>query len=230
MSLKFIPIITCEHAGREIPAGYDHLFKGLDDVLQSHRGWDPGALEAAKFLAEKLNAPFFKCDTTRLLVEPNRSMGSASLFSEYSIILDLSQREAVLNSYYYPHRNAVEAWIRNAPGLVLHISMHSFTPVWEGKTRDVDIGLLFDPSRQHESEFCKTWREELMTHLGDFKVKFNEPYKGIDDGFTTYLRTLFPDENYMGIEIEINQRFIGAQEQELIFEALYKGIHTIGSY
>ena len=42
--------------------------------------------------------------------------------------------------------------------------------------------------------------------LPKFKVRFNSPYLGKADGFTTYLRKKFPDK-YSGIELEVNQKF-----------------------
>ncbi len=77
-------IVTCEHAGNQVPECYSHIFTELTDVLESHRGWDPGALEIARFLATEFNAPLFICEMTRLLIEPNRSLHSHQLYSEYS--------------------------------------------------------------------------------------------------------------------------------------------------
>ncbi|GAB1446465.1 hypothetical protein MASR2M41_22460 [Flammeovirgaceae bacterium] len=39
-------------------------------------------------------------------------------------------------------------------------------------------------------------------------MRFNEPYLGIDDGLTSYLRTQYSNSQYAGVEIEINQKFI----------------------
>ncbi|MEO5976365.1 MAG: N-formylglutamate amidohydrolase [Chryseolinea sp.] len=217
---KYALIITCEHAGNTVPDAYNHLFKGADDVLNSHRGWDPGAIETAQTISDKLQVPFFKCQATRLLVEANRSLFSTSLFSEYSGALTIDEREEVLNQYYYPHRSSVEHWISEATMPVLHISMHTFTPVFQNITRTVDIGLLFDPSRVNESIFCRKCNVVLTDRLPDLSIKFNEPYRGIDDGFTSYLRTIFPDERYSGVEIEVSQKFNGTDTREEIALAL----------
>jgi len=222
--MKLHPIITCEHAGNFVPPGFTHLFEGLEEVLNSHRGWDPGALEVAGFLAEKLAAPFFKCEITRLLVEPNRSLTSSFLFSEYAQGLTSAEKEEVLQRYYFQHRNGVEELIRKSLKKILHISIHTFTPVWNETTRQVDVGLLFDPSRRSESEFCNLYYPEIKQRLPSLRVEFNEPYKGIDDGFTTYLRTLFGDVEYLGIEIEINQKYLGSDAWEAISKTLYEAL------
>ena len=47
MPRELFPIITCEHAGNEVPARYRDLLRGSEALLQTHRGWDPGALSVA---------------------------------------------------------------------------------------------------------------------------------------------------------------------------------------
>lgn len=209
-------VITCEHADNQVPLNYKHLFDNCKDVLESHRGYDPGALQIAQFLATEFNAPIFVCETTRLLIEPNRSLDSLQLYSEYSKLLFETDHEDILQKYYYPHRNGVEDLVTKASKPVLHLSIHTFTPVLEDQVRTVDIGLLFDPSRKSESEFCSLLMDGLEQLLPFLSIQFNEPYKGTDDGFTTYLRTKFTDADYLGIEIEVNQKYLGTEKWELI--------------
>jgi len=220
-------IFTCEHAGNTVPPSYGHFFKGQEDVLQSHRGWDPGAVEVARYLSDQLAAPLWVCETTRLLVEPNRSLHNDALFSEYVRALTDLEREHILQQYYHPHRTSVEDLIERATQPTLHLAIHSFTPVLNGVTRTVDVGLLFDPSRKNETEFCRRYAEALELYLPSMSIQFNAPYKGIDDGFPTYLRTVFPDECYVGIEVEINQKYIGTKDWEPIMHALKNGIAKV---
>jgi hypothetical protein len=74
------------------------------------------------------------------------------------------------------------------------------------------MGLLFDPDRAHEKLFCEEWKIQLLQVFPDWKVEFNEPYKGIDDGFTTYLRKRFSNDHYLGIELEWNQKWAAGQD------------------
>jgi len=214
------PIVTCEHAGNSVPSNYAHLFHGKEEILQSHRGWDPGAVDVATALSKELSAPFFICETTRLLVEPNRSMHSEFLFSEYSQSLTDAEKNHLLENYYHPHRSAVEQLIRNSSDGILHLSIHTFTPVWDGCERPIDLGLLFDPDRRNEAMVCEDYRSKLKKSLPAMNIEFNAPYKGIDDGFTTYLRTQFDNDRYLGIEIEINQKFAGTEKLKAISKAL----------
>jgi predicted N-formylglutamate amidohydrolase len=203
-------IITCEHGGNRIPRPYAHLFRGARAVLESHRGYDPGTLELAKLFAARLMAPLFASTTSRLLVELNRSLHHRALFSEFTTGLDPAARRQLVESYYLPHRQAVEDCIaesvRTGRG-VMHLSVHSFTPVLNGVTRHGDIGLLYDPLRSGEREFCLAWQRGLQELRPDVRVRRNYPYLGKSDGFTTFLRKRFPDASYAGIELEVNQRW-----------------------
>lgn len=207
-----------------MPAEYAYLFEARKEVMQTHRAYDSGALEIASMLAENLQAPFFACKTTRLLVEANRSLDNAQLFSEYSNNLHEEEKSEILSRYYFPYRQHVEAAIEAAKKPVLHFSVHSFTPVWEGKERDVDIGLLFDPERRTENEFCLQWQKILQNKLPELTISLNKPYAGIDDGFTTYLRKKYTADQYLGIEIEVNQKFNGTLLMDQINKALLNTI------
>jgi len=88
---------------------------------------------------------------------------------------------------------------------VLHLSVHSFTPVLNGKARTAELGLLFDPSRTPEAEFCQEWQRQFRETHPDWRVRRNYPYRGTDDGLTTALRKRFLPETYLGIELEVTQ-------------------------
>ena len=59
-------LLSCEHGGNSIPAAWRYLFKGKQSILDSHRGWDPGALVCAKRLSAKLDIPLISSTTSRL--------------------------------------------------------------------------------------------------------------------------------------------------------------------
>ena len=77
----------------------------------------------------------------------------------------------------------------------------------------MDIGLLFDPARRLESQICDALIQSLALSMPSYRIRFNEPYLGIDDGLTTYLRTRFDDSDYAGVEIEISQKLISDHEE-----------------
>jgi predicted N-formylglutamate amidohydrolase len=208
--LKFI--LTCEHGGNKIPLEYRSFFMPHQEVLQSHKGYDIGALELFGEMVKQLKPDFSRYSTiSRLLVELNRSIGNANLFSEISKNLPQSHKDRIIELYYTPYRDAGEnmmlAWASKKHTIV-HISVHSFTPIFEGEERKADIGLLYDPKRSSEKEFCKIWKDELEEKNDNFKTRLNYPYQGTSDGFTTHLRKKFPDSQYVGIELEVNQKYL----------------------
>lgn len=180
-------------------------------MLTSHRGHDAGALAFARRLARFLACPLVSSTTTRLLVDLNRSVGHRKVFSETTRVLPASERARILEEHYDPYRAQVENLVREATGggdTVVHVSCHSFTPVWNGQERKTDIGLLFDPRRPLEAARSATWQRRLRGRDGSLTVRRNDPYRGDGDGLTTHLRTLFPAHLYLGIELEVNQKFV----------------------
>ena len=205
-------IITCEHGGNRIPPAYRALFHGAREVLDSHRGYDPGALVTARRLAKTFDAPLIASTVSRLLVELNRSPGHARMFSEFTRDVPDDIREQIVRRHYTPYREQVEQTVRSLVQRhrVIHISSHSFTPVLDGEVRNADVGLLYDPRRPGESALCRQWQQALGELAPEFRVRRNYPYTGKSDGLTSLLRKRHPDELYVGIELELNQRIVGA--------------------
>lgn len=202
-------VITCEHAGNRIPESYRYLFYDYQTQLNSHRGFDAGALIMARALAKAFAAPLIISKISRLLVDLNRSIGHPSLYSQASLSLSAEERQKILQQYYQPYRSQVEHWVRQiiaGRGQVIHLSSHSFTPELDGQLRDADIGLLYDPSRLSEVVFCRRWKSTLRACAPDLKVRLNYPYVGKGDGLTSWLRRQLPPSSYVGIELEINQK------------------------
>ena len=203
-------LVTCEHGGSQVPPELGRLFPASSrDVLESHRGFDAGALSVARALAERLRAPLLFSETTRLVVDLNRSPHHPRLWSEFTRQLGAEDKRLVLDAHYAPYRSAVESAVREAVaagGRVLHVSSHSFTPELLGAVRTADVGLLFDPTRPAEADWARRWQVILGRVFPSWKIRRNYPYRGTADGLTTHLRRVFPDPDYAGIELEINQR------------------------
>ena len=188
-------LITCEHGGNRIPTAYRPLFHGLQPLLDTHRGYDPGALRMAGDLAAAFGAPLVSSTVSRLLVDLNRSVGHRQLFSAATRGVPRTVRETILAQHYRPWR-------------VLHISSHSFTPELDGEVRTADIGLLYDPARHGERELSARWKNALSSLSPALRVRRNYPYAGKGDGLTSYLRSRFAPTTYVGIELEVNQQIV----------------------
>ena len=198
-------LFTCEHGGYAVPADYAALFHGADEALRSHRGWDPGALEVFDAVSSGLGDAAFSVTTTRLLIDTNRSLHHPSVFSEFTRPLSRAARADIVARWWRPWREAVAGtvagWL-DARVPVRHFSVHSFTPELDGRIRNADIGLLYDPSRPAEREFCASLGALLGAH--GWRLRMNYPYRGVADGHTSSLRRRF-GADYAGIELEFNQ-------------------------
>lgn len=201
-------ILTCEHGGNDIPDKYHTYFKNEKAILNSHQGYDLGALNLFKHIKQLADDSYFS-KTSRLLIELNRSLHHPNLFSKNIKYLPRNTKDNIINIFYLPYRNAIESkiksYIKNNES-VIHISIHSFTPMFKNTERHCDIGLLYDSTNKEEKQFCMDLKNILKKLDSNLNIRYNYPYLGKADGFTTYLRKKFP-KNYLGIELEINQKF-----------------------
>ena len=224
-------LITCEHATNAIPARWAHLFASpaAQSALHSHRGWDPGAAELAADLLPPISvlrpptsdlrhrtslpppsplAPFFGT-ASRLLIDLNRSENNPQLWSEFTRDLPPDEKQAIIRDIYAPFRRAtreaIDDLLASGRRPVLHLSLHSFTPVLDGDVREAEIGLLYDPARPLEVHWGNAWAAALTSCAPEWRIRHNYPYLGIDDGFVTQLRTQYSPAVYAGIELEVNQ-------------------------
>lgn len=216
-------LVTCEHGGNRIPSRFATVFKGHESLLDSHSGYDPGALELARSMASTLGVPILYSTISRLLVELNRSLHNRRLFSEVTRPLSRTDKEWLLQNIYRPYHARVHRAVKDLSAgrrRVVHLSVHSFTPCLDGQTRTADIGLLYDPSRVREADWCAEWRHLIRSEWPQFRVRRNYPYRGRSDGIATMLRRRFPESLYVGIELEVNQchyLYSGRQWNELKF-------------
>jgi predicted N-formylglutamate amidohydrolase len=204
-------LITCEHGGNRIPAPYRSLFHDYRALLDTHRGYDRGALVMARELARALRAPLVRSTISRLLIDLNRSIGHPQLFSAATRAAPVTVREQIVARYYRPYRAQVERLVRRAVARrqrVIHISSHSFTGELDGHERGADVGLLYHPARPGEAELCARWKASLAVSAPELRVRRNYPYAGRGDGLTSYLRLHFARRVYIGIELEVNQNIV----------------------
>ena len=222
-----ILLLSCEHFGNKIPEEFAYLFAPDRGVLQTHRAYDLGAESLFKELIP-LSKKHFHYPYSRLFIELNRSLHHPKLFSEFTKPLTKEKKEVLANSYYLPYRNKVEmeiAQLIKQHGEVLHLSVHSFTPVLNGKIRNAHIGLLYDPKRSSEKVFAKQFKIEIQKENPQLHVRFNYPYLGTADGFTTYLRKQFPI-GYSGIELEVKNDKITKKLNTQVFNSILHLVST----
>lgn len=201
-------VLSCEHAVNTIPAPYRLLFHNDAEILQSHRAIDLGAMKIARQLSSTFACPLVSARASRLLIDCNRSLSHKDCFSEFTRSLDDAEKQRLIDDYYVPYRQEVTALIQqriDQGQSVLHLSIHSFTPVLNGVIRTADIGLLYDPLRRLEKKFVMEWKQSLLQQLPRYRIRRNYPYLGNSDGLTTAFRKQFRPDVYLGIEVETNQ-------------------------
>lgn len=210
--LEAAAVISCEHASCALPPGVDLGIAA--DVCASHVGWDPGAEPLARALAAGLQAPLHLGRWSRLWVDLNRREEAPEVIptDSFGVVvpgnrgLPPEERERRLASEHRPYRAAVRAACARAlerARACLHLSCHSFTPELNGRRREVEVGILFDPARPFEAALADALIDALRAAGWDARA--NEPYLGVDDGLTTWLRPQLPQERYAGIEVELSQ-------------------------
>jgi predicted N-formylglutamate amidohydrolase len=224
-------LLTCEHGGNQVPAAYASYFSGQETLLATHRGYDIGALDLFKYL-QPLAVESFYSETSRLLVELNRSLHHPNLFSAITKKISGSEKQAIIQSYYLPYRNRVEQQIATclaAGNQLVHLAVHTFTPVLDDEVRKAAIGLLYDPKRKYERMFCREWKQKLSQQEPSLRVRFNYPYLGTADGFPTYLRRKFTEEQYIGIELEVNQKYplAGGEKWQELKEQIRQSLQQV---
>lgn len=204
-------VLSCEHAVNTVPSDYHHLFSGQTSILKTHRGVDLGALEIASHLKHNFACSYVQASVSRLIIDCNRSLSNPSCFSEFTQSLPTKEKQKIIDQYYKPFRKQTEELIKahiNNENQVLHLSIHSFTPILNGVTRNAGIGLLYDHARHGEKEVARIWKGLLLQQTPAYRVRMNYPYHGNTDGLTTAMRKKYSESNYLGFEIECNQALL----------------------
>ena len=178
-------LIVCEHASNFIPESFDGL--GLDDAaLESHIAWDPGAMAVAETMSSLLDAPLVAQRFSRLLYDCNRPPSSESAVPEMSEIyrvpgnagLSAADRQARVDRFYTPFHDTLAACIDrriNAGSEPVIVTVHSFTPVYKGARRAVELGILHDTDTRLADALIETTKAGI-----DLVIRRNEPYNASD--------------------------------------------------
>ncbi len=211
----FVLVVTCEHASAYVPRRLGHCFAGVcaRRDLSSHRGFDIGAAWVARPLARSAGVGCIEGGVTPLLIDLNRSPQHRQLFSKYSRSLSEAQKQWLLDTHYWPHQQRVMKRVeaaRRSCALAVHIAVHSFTPVLDGAVRNADVGLLYDPRRPLELKFARALQRCWSAGDG-LRVRRNYPYRGVSDGLPKLLRQRFSGEEYLGLELELNQALLASR-------------------
>jgi len=174
-------VLTCEHAFNTLPEDYSWSESDKRNFVDDHWGLDLGAIEMAIALAKELKCVLVHSLYSRLLLDPNRSIVSDTLFrksgdgKEVDLNKDMTfeEEQRRIKKFYVPYTEALrEVSIKVDPIYIL--SIHSFTPVYQGEPRSMEIGVLYG----HDSTKLATDLNEEMNKKG-YHSDLNKPYDGI---------------------------------------------------
>ena len=175
-------LLVCDHASSRFPQSLGDL--GLDPFARRcHLAIDIGAGALTEAVAEDLGVTAVLHNYSRLVVDCNRQLMDPGAFLEYGdgILVpgnrNLRQEDKDLRSsaLYWPYHVAIDDQIERlkkagpAPAL---ISIHSFTPVLNGESREWQMGVLWDKDEKTRMIFLEGLRG------AGYKVGDNEPYSG----------------------------------------------------
>ena len=154
--------------------------------LTRHIAWDIGAADVAEALSTSLDAPLVMAGYSRLLIDLNRPVGSATSIPEISentvipgnVALTPEERARRVALYFEPYQQAVRQLLdarREADRATTIVGIHSFTPVYKGMARPWHAGILY----RKASRFGHALAQALGG--GAKFIAENEPYQIEDD-------------------------------------------------
>ena len=221
-------ILVCEHASRLLPKALGTL--GLsEDALSSHIAWDPGALAVSRLMARSLDATLIFQRFSRLVYDCNRPPDSPAAMPEKSEVFDISgnvgldqaARDARTEALYLPFRDRLSRLVRGrveAGRAPVIVTMHSFTPVYFGLPRAVEIGILHDSDSR--------LADAMLTAAGAgslYDIRRNEPY-GPQDGVTHTLREHGVSQGVPNVMIEVRNDLIQDEADQGVVAGYLTGL------
>jgi predicted N-formylglutamate amidohydrolase len=210
-------VLVCEHASNFFPPELHGL--GLDAaVRESHIAWDPGALPVAEAMASRLDAALVSARVSRLVYDCNRPPHAPDAMPARSEIFDvpgnagLDEAERALRTelVYQPFRAALGGVLSGRVGRpTVMVTIHTFTPVYKGVARDVELGILCD----EDARLADAMLQVAARHTS-LDVRRNEPY-GPADGVTHTLIEHGLSKGILNVMIEIRNDLVRTGEQQI---------------
>jgi predicted N-formylglutamate amidohydrolase len=219
-------LLVCEHAANRIPAALENL--GLDEATRlSHIAWDPGALAVAQVISHILDARLVASTVSRLVYDCNRPPESDQAMRAESevflipgnVALSAAERSARIDYIYRPFQSAVAEAVKTRPQTVL-VTIHSFTPVYNGTPRKVEVGILHDTDSRLADAMLKAAKKNPK-----YITERNAPY-GPGDGVTHTLNEHAKPEGHLNVMIEVRNDLIADEEGVSAVAAWLKDILT----
>ena len=201
-------LLVCEHASAFIPSSLNDLGLATADRY-SHAVWDIGAADLAMALADTLDSPLVMSGVSRLVYDCNRPPEVPDAIPAKSEVIEVpanrdltpAARAARAAAVYEPFSARLFSLLDQAGPRTALVTIHSFTPVYFGKDRPTEIGILHD--RDDRLALA------LATALEGcgLRVELNQPYSAKDGVTHTLARHAIP-RGLPNVMIEVRNDFL----------------------
>ncbi len=232
-------LILCDHASNYIPQKLNGL--GVNpESLENHIGYDIGAAAVSRLLAKQLGARAVLSRFSRLVIDPNRypTDDSSVLAVSDGVVIPRNQDISLLDrmlrieELFVPYHNRVARELgsmRHEFLMPLVVSMHSFTPSWQGDTRPWHLGVLWN----RDDGVASLLIDELEK-FEDWCIGDNEPYHPCKPiGYS--MEAHAEDHGYPHALLEIRQDLIADEAGQImvaerlaqVFSSIMESLDTV---
>ena len=216
-------VLVCEHASRTIPAALNGLGLSAEAGL-SHAAWDIGARDVAEGLSRALDAPLVESRISRLVYDCNRPPEAPDAMPPRSERFDIpgneglseAQRAARVREVFDPFSALLAQVIADRTAPPVLITVHSFTPVYLGRRREVQIGILHGTDSR--------LADAMLAAPPDcgYDIRRNAPYDASDGVLHTLDVHAIPN-GLLNVMIEVRNDLIATAADQRAMGALLAG-------
>ena len=211
-------LLLCDHASNRIPRALENL--GVEEwVKDRHVAYDIGVEWITRYMSEKLNAPAFLTNYSRLVIDCNREVEDPSSMPVVSDNIDVpgnhdlsvQDKEIRWGDLFWPYHNAIDEWTQSlkqqniVPAV---LSIHSLTERMGDQERPWDIMFIRNRDHRIMGPLIDKLRAQGL-NVGD-----NEPYDGrVLRGYT--IEQHAERHGFPHMLVEFRQDLIDTQEKAL---------------
>lgn len=179
-------VLVCEHAAAEVPPDFAELSLPPDQA-QSHAVWDIGALNLARGMSQALDAPLVAGGVSRALYDCNRPVEAPDAIPTQSericfpgnADLTPAQRDLrhrlIHDLFHAATAQVIAAQRAKLDTPVAVVTVHSFTPVYHGEKRALEIGFIHHGDPTLSIAAC-----QIEQSKSRYRAALNAPYSRAD--------------------------------------------------
>lgn len=196
-------LLSCEHASSYIPEGLDFLGLGKPELKNAKDLFDPGAIEAALKIHDRIGGSLLYSNVSRLVSDTNRPpqlvLGGVNSYHASAVKTELvcgtaemdelvpipgnqglsdAEKLQRYNTYSKPYFETGQKLVKKLlelHGRVVIFSIHSFFPTYHGDVRKTDIDIMFGKQVEKGEALAR-----IVQSKTEFLVEINKPW-GLTD-------------------------------------------------